>query len=51
VLWIRIRFNADPGPDPAFYLNVDPDADQDPESQPRRIHADPDVQALKSQNV
>jgi hypothetical protein len=25
VLWIRIGFNADPYPDPAFYLNVDPD--------------------------
>jgi hypothetical protein len=28
VLWIRTGFNADP--DPAFYLNVDPDADPDP---------------------
>ncbi len=25
MLWIFIDFNADP--DPAFYLNVDPDAD------------------------
>ncbi len=29
VLWIRIGFNADPDPDPAFYLN----ADQNPGSQ------------------
>jgi hypothetical protein len=30
VLWIRIGFNADPAkdPDPAFYLNADPDAKQ-----------------------
>jgi hypothetical protein len=25
VLWIRISFNADPGPDPVFYFGVDPD--------------------------
>ncbi len=29
LLWIRIGFNADPDPDPTFYLNADPD----PESQ------------------
>ncbi len=28
VLWIRTGFNADPNP--AFYLNVDPDLDTDP---------------------
>jgi hypothetical protein len=36
VLWIRFGFNADP--DPAFYLNADPDTDPDPESQ---TNADP----------
>jgi hypothetical protein len=25
VLWIRFVFTADPDPDPAFYLNADPD--------------------------
>ncbi len=34
VLWIRIYFNADPDPDPAFYLYAEPD----PGSQ---INADP----------
>ncbi len=36
MLWIRIGFNADP--DPAFYLNVDPDTYPDPGSQTK---ADP----------
>jgi hypothetical protein len=35
VLWIRI---ADPDPEPAFYLSVDPDQG----SQPMRAHANPD---------
>jgi hypothetical protein len=34
MLWIRIGFNADP--DPAFYLNVDPD-----QAQGCRTNADP----------
>jgi hypothetical protein len=36
VLRIRVGINADP--DPAFYLNTDPD----PEAKSRQIHADPD---------
>ncbi len=48
---IRIGFNADP--DPAFYLNADPDPDPDPGSQ---INADPDPdpdpgETLPSQKV
>ncbi len=27
VLWIRIGFIADPGPDPFFYLNAEPGPD------------------------
>jgi hypothetical protein len=47
VLGIRIGFNAYPVPDPAFYLNSDPDSD--PGSQ---TNADPDPgQTLKSQKV
>jgi len=30
VMWIRISFNADPDPDPAFFVNADPDPDLDP---------------------
>jgi hypothetical protein len=26
-MWIRIGFNADPDPDPAFFVNADPDPD------------------------
>ena len=26
-MWIRMSFNADPDPDPAFFLNADPDPD------------------------
>jgi hypothetical protein len=49
VLWIRIGFNADPDPDPAFYLNADPDTDPDPRSQ---TNADPDPGlTFKSQKV
>ncbi len=33
MLWIRIGFNADPHPDPAFYLNADPDPGQTFKSQ------------------
>ncbi len=48
---LRIRgFNADPDPDPTFYLNADPD----PGSQPMMIHADPDSdpgQTLLSQKL
>jgi hypothetical protein len=47
VLRIRIGFKADP--DPAFYLNADPDSDPDPVSQ---TNADPDPdlgQTLKAQ--
>jgi hypothetical protein len=29
VLWIRTGFNADP--DPAFFVNADPDPDADPD--------------------
>ncbi len=29
LLWIRICFNADP--DPAFFVNADPDTDPDPD--------------------
>jgi hypothetical protein len=36
VLWIHTGFNADPNP--AFYLNADPD----PGAIPMRVHADPD---------
>ncbi len=38
--------NADPGPDPAFYLNANPD----PGAKSTRIHADqdPDLGQLKS---
>jgi hypothetical protein len=44
---IRIGLNADP--DPAFYLNVDPDTDLDPG---RQINPVPDpVQTLKSQKI
>jgi hypothetical protein len=50
VLWIRIAFNADP--DPAFYLNADPDTDPDPGSQ---TNEDPggsgSGQTFKSQKV
>jgi hypothetical protein len=28
VFWIHIGFNADPDPDPTFYLNADPDPGQ-----------------------
>jgi hypothetical protein len=41
--------NANPDPDPAFYLNADPEPDADPEDQTK---ADPDPgQNLKSQKV
>jgi hypothetical protein len=49
-LWIRIGFNADTGPDQAFYLNPEPDPD--PRAKAMRILADPDPgQTLKSQKV
>jgi hypothetical protein len=55
LLWVGIDFNADPNPDPAFYLNADPDpwsqtnTDPDPWS---RTNADPDPgQTLKSQKI
>ncbi len=37
MLWIHTGFNA--GPDPAFYLNADPDLESG--GQPTRIHGDP----------
>ncbi len=47
MLWIRIDFNVDPDPDPACYLNADPDTGS-------QISADPDPnpgQTLNSQKV
>ncbi len=52
MLWIRIGFNADP--DPAFYVNGDPDLDADPGGKPMRIQADLDTdphQTFESQKV
>jgi hypothetical protein len=39
VMWIRIGFNA--APDPAFYLNADPDLDQGRKT--NTIHSDTDT--------
>jgi hypothetical protein len=48
VLWIRTGFNADP--DPAFYLNEEPDTDPFQEDKPMRIQADLNPgQTFKSQ--
>jgi hypothetical protein len=47
VLWIRIGFIVDPGPDPAFYLNAEPGPDTR-----NQTTADPDPsQTLMSQKV
>jgi len=43
VLWIRIGFNADPDPHPAFYFNADPDP-------AFYLNADPDSGILTNLN-
>ncbi len=40
LLWIRIGFNADSDPDPAFYLRAD--KNPDPGAKQIRINEDPD---------
>ncbi len=47
VLWIRIGFNEDSDPDPAFYIRIRIQG-----AEPMRINADPDPShTLKSQKV
>jgi hypothetical protein len=40
VLWIRIGFNADTDPDPAFFVNADPGTGLDPDRDPDPVFDD-----------
>ncbi len=54
MLWICIGFNANPDPDPAFYLNADPDTDPGSETNadPGGSNPDPDPgKTFESQKV
>jgi hypothetical protein len=54
VLLICIGFSAnlEPDPDPAFYLNADPDTNPDPGSQTNAVNADPNPgSTLASQKI